>query len=329
MAFHKKAPEASGNEDTFDVIQQNHRHDGCLLIASLLPVVAYFWWLKNPHLNPWVEILILGYCGWWCVDRFVSAVRAAIFGFGFDPLQPENGLERITPSQAQRRIVLKLLLFCPSLVFAYAVLYWGLQQNQACEFHEKLGTLAHGLQLSFGTMTTIGYGTFAPTDTLSILVAALESGTALLNLGASLSALTGVLKVRLEEPSGTPPGRLSALSAQPAGSEQTGATAAPMEAPRSRQGRPTSRTEYRRRQGTNLTFTLVSLLGLGWLLYGRFPWSVALVSEPVIPAPPYEILVADNLIVLRQQLHDAAGNGWEVAFPVVTSTNVGLILKKR
>jgi hypothetical protein len=59
----------------------------------------------------------------------------------------------------------------------YAVIHWTLAQCMGALYKEALKRPAQALQLSFSTLTTIGYGTNAPDDGISTAVAMLQSFT--------------------------------------------------------------------------------------------------------------------------------------------------------
>lgn len=181
------------------VHQDNRGHDLALLLASSIPIVVYWRGMRvGQDCSAW-PLLGVGFCAWWCIDRAISSLIAVAFGFKNNANRPE----RLSYDQARRRIVLKLCLFYPSLVFAYANVLWWMALSGA-KFAAPIAAPSDALQLSFSTMTTIGYGTFAPADVYSILVCMCAAGTALLNLGASLSVLAAMVKVSPASPDSEP-----------------------------------------------------------------------------------------------------------------------------
>jgi hypothetical protein len=98
----------------------------------------------------------------------------------------------------QRRFILSLMHLV-ELIFNYAVIYWILSYK-ADRFNAPLTLPAHALQLSFSTLTTIGYGTFAPVSRLSTAAAMLESFTGLLWIGGIIAKMVaGSEKLDVDE----------------------------------------------------------------------------------------------------------------------------------
>jgi hypothetical protein len=114
----------------------------------------------------------------------------------------------MTLQRAQRRLLTTLIHFA-ELIFFYAVIYWVL--------HDSFGAAIYGLpsgvtptavpalQLSFATMTTIGYGTYAPDSVPTLITAIIQSLTGLVLIGGFVAQMATLLKTAAAGKEGSAP----------------------------------------------------------------------------------------------------------------------------
>jgi len=126
-------------------------------------------------------LLVLAAIVWRLIDALVNAADVTPFGFG--GVSPEK---RSRP--LHRRLVLLNVMTLLEVMFLNATLTYHLEwlgiARYAVPFAPEQGTrgdgLVRALQTSFSTLTTVGYGTCAPDNLLSVALAILETLTGLL-----------------------------------------------------------------------------------------------------------------------------------------------------
>jgi hypothetical protein len=180
--FHFPIPATSTNQCEIRLVQDNIRHDACWLILSATSVACFFSLDSHPPSSP--ECLAaFAYSTWRALDLFALSLRLPVFGLKNSP----DTNEKMDLHRIQRRFILSLMHLV-ELIFNYAVIYWMLSYK-ADRFKDPLTLPAHALQLSFSTLTTIGYGTYAPVSRLSTAAAMLESLTGLLWIGGIIAKM--------------------------------------------------------------------------------------------------------------------------------------------
>lgn len=105
-----------------------------------------------------------------CIDIFLTLVRTGIFlNFRGDvPLREQ-------PTWRVQRILLGVSSNYFESVAWFAVIYRQLSLTSPCQFAEKITDLHQAFNLSFSTITTIGYGKYSPDGVPSELVALLQA----------------------------------------------------------------------------------------------------------------------------------------------------------
>jgi hypothetical protein len=119
----------------------------------------------------------------------MNALRGAIFGYKNRP----ELKEQMTIHRAQRRLLLTLM-FISEVTFFNAIVFWILKANFGAKYIMDLNTPVDALQLSFSTISTVGYGTYAPADRFTIILALLEFVTGLLFIAGSIAQMSALLK---------------------------------------------------------------------------------------------------------------------------------------
>ncbi len=127
------------------------------------------------------------------IDHFLNALKLPLFGW----LSP-GSVEVMESQRAQRRIILALL-YILELILWYAIIYLALARYLGCKFYtqpvdSQLDCVAEALQLSFATMSTVGYGTIAPMDVPTNIVAMMQFFTGLMFITGTIATLAGLLK---------------------------------------------------------------------------------------------------------------------------------------
>jgi hypothetical protein len=99
-------------------------------------------------------------------DLFVALVRTGVF-FSF------RGDIRVNeePPWRLQRVLIGVMFNYVELMMWFSVAYLQLAATSACQFGDKVHYIHQALNLSFTTMTTIGYGVYAPDSLLSTVIA--------------------------------------------------------------------------------------------------------------------------------------------------------------
>jgi hypothetical protein len=157
---------------------------------TLAASICFWFWnwnsgtlrLSREGWGPYVLAVIL----WRLFDAFVNAVDVSPFGAG----AVRAGTR--TPELNQRLVLLNMMTLV-EVIFWNASLWFYLEEWGIAEYDKPFRILAphvsatprsdglvHSLQTSFTTLTTIGYGTYAPSNLCAVLLAFLEAFTGLL-----------------------------------------------------------------------------------------------------------------------------------------------------
>ena len=141
--------------------------------------------------------LAFSYSVWQAMDLFIGFFHGTLFGIKNNPETRES----LTLHRAQRRLLLTIISFF-ELVFCYSIIYWVMSRRFGCLFSglEKGDNSYWALQMSFSTLTTIGYGTYAPDQTITIIVALFQALSGLLVIGGSIAQMASMLKTPYQAP---------------------------------------------------------------------------------------------------------------------------------
>lgn len=161
-----------------------------LLILSAMAFVCY-----EPSQPTGMRATIAGYTIWRVADIFLMIISHGIFGGLFVPVPGVNSLFDATRAHLQRVLCLMLLNYLEA-IFLFGVLYLAVGEGalagsttQSVGFHER------AFFVSLSTMSTVGYGTFAPVSAAALAIAAIQSLTVLtfvsMLLGVVMSGLKG------------------------------------------------------------------------------------------------------------------------------------------
>jgi hypothetical protein len=174
------------NKNSKKIITQNCVATDTLWISLLISSILFFSLLS---FDLTLQISFFSIAIWRNIDHFFVAIRSALFGFYNNPNIPEI----MHYHRAQRRIAIVILIII-ELIYFWAIIYWFIQENFNVSFSGKMMNSSHALQLSFSSVSTIGYGTYAPNDRISVTLAIFQSITALLYIGGIISQMIGNLK---------------------------------------------------------------------------------------------------------------------------------------
>ena len=121
-------------------------------------------------------------------DLALTVIRIGVF-FSF------RGDVKIAEVQAWRvqRILVGVLMNYVELVFWYSLIYYDLSLQCTKQFHPDIRNLHQAFSLSFSTMTTVGYGLYAPDSMVSNLVAFAQSLTGLILIANAVGSLVAIL----------------------------------------------------------------------------------------------------------------------------------------
>ncbi len=169
------------------LVQNNIRHDFCWAIMFVLPIFVIA--IILPTSGGQLVLLFFSVSLWRLFDLFLAALRGAVFGYKNPPEKPEW----MTTHRAQRRLLLTFI-YIMEVIFNYAIVFWILQIYFGAAFDSMLRNPWDAVQLSFSTISTVGYGTYAPNDTLTTILALIEFVTGLLFIAGSIAQMASLLK---------------------------------------------------------------------------------------------------------------------------------------
>jgi hypothetical protein len=159
-----------------EVKGRTNLQDGLHLTFAFLSV---FLFSRLYDSNRAYQTAVLAIAGFKCVDLLLDFAMLAIFGNRYgQPWQGEMQARRL-----HRTLVIDLLLLV-ELVFWYATVAYVAAQLFPCKlkYEKPLAEPAHALHVSMATVTTIGYGTYAPVSLLAVLLSLVQALSALLLL---------------------------------------------------------------------------------------------------------------------------------------------------
>jgi hypothetical protein len=140
----------------------------------------------------WLQIILLSIAGYRVFDLFVVAVSNSPIGLsGATPTKR-------SPEQ-NKRLILTTFMGLIEMVFWYGILLFGCELLGFGQFKESLfsndtvfNAPVHALQTSMSTVTTIGYGTYAPNCWVTTILCFAETLTGIVMLTMVVSSLIGV-----------------------------------------------------------------------------------------------------------------------------------------
>lgn len=108
-------------------------------------------------------------------DLSLMLVTLALFGTP----DPDAPLGRFSRPRIQRVLVLILVNYF-ELIFLFSVLYLWLGAHETSQFHEIVASQRQAFVVSMSTISTVGYGTYAPEGTLAIVLTTVQAFLGLL-----------------------------------------------------------------------------------------------------------------------------------------------------
>jgi hypothetical protein len=155
------------------------------------------------HVPKWVLYVCLAAILWRVFDAFVNAADVSPFGYG-------AVRQEIRGREINQRLVLLNIMTLIELIFLNATLSFGLERigvaQYSAPFVNEATSVSHGmiraLQTSFSTITTIGYGTYAPENGCAIALAILQSLTGLLLVSLVAAGAISLAVTPSEKPKG-------------------------------------------------------------------------------------------------------------------------------
>jgi len=165
--------------------------------ATVVPPPTLSRWFASGLVRLWFAMVLFR-----LFDAFMAAVNASPFGAGAVRKEIRN-------RQLHRRLILLNLITIVELIFWNGSLLYYLEQTGAGGFKESFSSngttadaLAHALQTSMSTLTTIGYGTYGPNTAFPVCLAILQTVTGLILVSIVASS---ALSLTLEPAPPRPP----------------------------------------------------------------------------------------------------------------------------
>jgi Ion channel len=129
-------------------------------------------------------LFLLALASFRLVDLLVDCAMLAVFGNRYG--RPWQG---VMPARRLHRTLIIDFLLLLELVFWNASWAWLVSMISLGLYDRPISEFAHALHFSMATVTTIGYGTYAPVATLSVLAALLQALSTLLLLSGVIAGV--------------------------------------------------------------------------------------------------------------------------------------------
>ena len=154
--------------ESVSTVNQQRNRDIFVVSMLGLSIAALVWCYPHelPSSRPPFLQAIAAFGLYRAIDLFITLVRTGVF-FSF------RGDVRINqePLWRVQRILVGVMFNYVELVSWFAVMYFQLASTSSCQFNTSIKEIHQTLNLSFTTMTTIGYGVYAPNSLLSTILA--------------------------------------------------------------------------------------------------------------------------------------------------------------
>jgi len=180
--FHKKE-NCSPPETRADVFDRLHS----LLLVLAIVAFGFCFWSEVPWMYWSFYGFGVAFAGFRTVDLMITSLALVTFG----NKHGDHWLIPMTMRRRRRTLLLVLVEFV-ELTFWYAVLYFHLGTSCKVPFKGAIACPQQAFQTSISTITTIGYGTYAPVGGWAIFFATLEVLTGILLLGGLFASLVSV-----------------------------------------------------------------------------------------------------------------------------------------
>ncbi|MDI4639618.1 hypothetical protein K9U39_01455 [Rhodoblastus acidophilus] len=92
-----------------------------------------------------------------------------------------------------RRILIGIIFNYVELIMWFSVIYFQIALTSSCQFSDHISSASQAFNVSYSTMTTIGYGKYTPNSMLSELISFFQVITAMLMLTLVVGALLALL----------------------------------------------------------------------------------------------------------------------------------------
>jgi len=155
--------------------------DAVHLIWTTLSILMFS---QLSNLTTALNAFVLSVSSFRIFDLFVDFLMLAVFGNRYG--RPWTG--SMLPQRLQRTLLIDILLLL-ELVFWNACWIFAVSRIKEGLYERAISMPAEALHVSMSTATTIGYGTYAPVATASILAAFLEALSTLLLVTGVISGV--------------------------------------------------------------------------------------------------------------------------------------------
>ena len=180
-------PLRMGIDTSFETQQFNRDIVLLAMLTGSILSVALCYWLK-PTRSCFALQLISAFAFYRCIDVFIAVIRTGVF-FSF------RGNIQINkePSWRVRWVLLGVIFNYIELIMWFAIIYFQIALKSPNQFTENITYIHQALNLSFSTMTTIGYGKYEPNQMFSTILTLLQALTGIMHLTLAISSLLALL----------------------------------------------------------------------------------------------------------------------------------------
>jgi hypothetical protein len=177
LSVHNSPELQQRNRDIFIVL---------MLTGSIMAVV--FCYFIKPA-SPCIGIqLTAAFAFYRWLDLFITISRTGVFLSFRGDIQINK-----EPSWRVRRVILGVIFNYIELIMWFTIIYFQIALTSKCQFYEEITQIHQALNLSFSTMTTVGYGKYGPNQMLSTILTFLQALTGIILLTLVIGALLALL----------------------------------------------------------------------------------------------------------------------------------------
>lgn len=177
------------NAESICVAAALRHRDYFVIGASVLSLIAFCRW--DPELCTWGRALLLGLALYRVFDLLVSLLHLGLLGAIHDDVP----LDRLPASRLRRALSCVLLNYF-ELLFWFALVYIQIDHIDSGQFNRPIHCHRQACFVSMSTMTTVGYGGYAPEGGLALAAATVQAFMVLVVVVIVISRIVTLSKAR-------------------------------------------------------------------------------------------------------------------------------------
>jgi len=168
--------------------QQINRDIFIIFMLNLSIWCFIFLYISEPIKHNFITGAMSSLALYRAIDLFIMILKTGVFFiFRGDIDLNKEPLWRI------RRILIGIIFNYTELIMWFSVIYLQLALTSPCQFSESVSSASQAFNVSYTTMTTIGYGKYTPNGMISEAISFFQVITAMLMLTLVVGALLALL----------------------------------------------------------------------------------------------------------------------------------------